>query len=54
MVVNSKILNEIINLVEKAAFKNMYSNVVSGKALFNPEKLEYFYGINFKQCFVVR
>ena len=42
MAVNSKILNEITNPAEKAAFKNMRSDMATGKALLNPEQLGYF------------
>ena len=42
MAVNSKILNEITNPAEKAAFKNMRTDMATGKALLNPEQLGYF------------
>lgn len=42
MAVNSKILNEITNPAEKAAFKNMRPDMATGKALLNPEQLGYF------------
>ena len=42
MAVNSDILNQIVNPVEKAAFKNMRTDMATGKALLNPEQLGYF------------
>lgn len=42
MSTNSAILNEIVNPLEKAAFKNMRTDMVTGKAVLNPEQLGYF------------
>lgn len=42
MAVNSEILNQIVNPLEKAAFKNMRTDMETGKALLNPEQLGYF------------
>lgn len=36
---NQNILNEIVNENEKVAFKNMYSDLATGKAILNPEQL---------------
>lgn len=39
---NQQVLNEIVNEQEKIAFKNMRSDMETGKALLNPEQLGYF------------
>lgn len=39
---NQKILDQIVHPLEKAAFKNMRSDMATGKALLNPEQLGYF------------
>ncbi|WP_042708155.1 phage major capsid protein [Methanobrevibacter wolinii] len=39
---NSQILNQLVNENEKAAFKSMYTDMVTGKAILNPEQLGQF------------
>jgi HK97 family phage major capsid protein len=39
---NSQVLNQIVNENEKSAFKAMYTDMVTGKAILNPEQLGQF------------